>query len=240
MATENASVIPDNYPTKFQHEALKLVGELVKVTSSAFYLIDASMRHRDIVRFNLDPEVGKQYIKTFRPLDPLNPRQFDHTDDRVVTIDSLMPYQQLRQTIYYQDFMKPSNHRYVADMFFRCQGEVIAVVSLLRQEALGPYTKQELTLLRKLQPFLEFSLNSVYQPSRVAQRQSLQQRYQLTPRELDVLERAVAGSTNKEIASDLALGLATVKTHLLHVFRKTGVSSRAELIAKAVAEFPEG
>jgi DNA-binding NarL/FixJ family response regulator len=37
------------------------------------------------------------------------------------------------------------------------------------------------------------------------------------------------GACNKTIARELNMGLATVKTHLLHLFRKFDVSSRTAL-----------
>ncbi len=53
----------------------------------------------------------------------------------------------------------------------------------------------------------------------------------LTPREYDVLMRALGGKTNKSIAADLMISENTVKTHLRNIFRKYEVSSRSELIS---------
>jgi ATP/maltotriose-dependent transcriptional regulator MalT len=53
----------------------------------------------------------------------------------------------------------------------------------------------------------------------------------LTPTELDVVRLVSEGHSNPEIAEKLFLARSTVKTHLLHVFAKLGVSSRAELAA---------
>lgn len=41
------------------------------------------------------------------------------------------------------------------------------------------------------------------------------------------------GLTNPQIAGRLFVSAQTVKTHMKHVFRKVGVSSRAELAAQA-------
>jgi two-component system NarL family response regulator len=49
---------------------------------------------------------------------------------------------------------------------------------------------------------------------------------QLTGRELDVLERIVRGRSNKEIASDLSISEATVKTHINNLLSKLGVDDR--------------
>lgn len=55
----------------------------------------------------------------------------------------------------------------------------------------------------------------------------------LSQRELEVLELVAAGTTNREIAARLFISEATVKTHLLHVYRKLGVSDRAAAVAAA-------
>lgn len=59
-------------------------------------------------------------------------------------------------------------------------------------------------------------------------------RPQLSPRERDVLRRVAAGRSNPEIARDLFIGEATVKTHLLHVFEKLGVSDRTRAVTLAL------
>jgi LuxR family maltose regulon positive regulatory protein len=48
----------------------------------------------------------------------------------------------------------------------------------------------------------------------------------LSPRELEVLQEMAVGITNREIADKLCISQATVKTHILNVFGKLGVSSR--------------
>ena len=56
----------------------------------------------------------------------------------------------------------------------------------------------------------------------------------LTARELDVLERIVAGRANKEIASDLSISEATVKTHVNNLLSKLGVSDRTNAATMAI------
>ena len=55
----------------------------------------------------------------------------------------------------------------------------------------------------------------------------------LTRRELDVVRHIAAGRSNAEIAATLFVSEATVKTHINHVFAKTGVRDRAQLVAYA-------
>lgn len=53
----------------------------------------------------------------------------------------------------------------------------------------------------------------------------------LTPSERRVLSRIVAGETVREAAASLTIGDATVRTHLLRIFDKTGVHRQSELVA---------
>ncbi|HET9102175.1 MAG TPA: response regulator transcription factor [Solirubrobacteraceae bacterium] len=55
----------------------------------------------------------------------------------------------------------------------------------------------------------------------------------LSPRELEVLKLIALGHTNSEIASALFLSVRTVESHRSHIQQKTGVTTRAELVAYA-------
>ena len=56
----------------------------------------------------------------------------------------------------------------------------------------------------------------------------------LTPRQRDVLGELAAGKSNKQIARSLGLAEPTVKMHLAHIGRKLGVTSRTQLLARAL------
>ena len=55
----------------------------------------------------------------------------------------------------------------------------------------------------------------------------------LSGRELEVLELVASGTTNREAAARLVISEATVKTHLLNIYAKLGVSDRAAAVAEA-------
>jgi len=56
----------------------------------------------------------------------------------------------------------------------------------------------------------------------------------LTARELEVLRAVAAGQTDKEIALQLSLTEATVKSLIRTVFNKMGTTNRAQAVAKAM------
>jgi DNA-binding NarL/FixJ family response regulator len=55
----------------------------------------------------------------------------------------------------------------------------------------------------------------------------------LTPREAEVLAHIAAGESNAEIAAALFVSEATVKTHINHIFSKTSLRDRAQLVGYA-------
>lgn len=56
----------------------------------------------------------------------------------------------------------------------------------------------------------------------------------LSEREVEVLELVSKGASNKEIARQLRLSEATVKSHLLHIFAKLGVNDRTQAVTRAL------
>ncbi len=56
----------------------------------------------------------------------------------------------------------------------------------------------------------------------------------LSSRELEVLQLVAEGHSNKEIGDRLHISQATVKSHLIHIFDKLGVSDRTAAVTSAL------
>jgi two-component system response regulator DegU len=58
----------------------------------------------------------------------------------------------------------------------------------------------------------------------------------LTKRELEVLEKIVSGLIDKEIAGNLHISEHTVRSHIKNIYRKMGVSTKAQAAVKALTK----
>ena len=63
-----------------------------------------------------------------------------------------------------------------------------------------------------------------------AYRKSLKDRYELSDRELEVLELLARGDSNNVIAERLHISINTVKSHIKRIYAKLTVSSRLQLM----------
>lgn len=62
--------------------------------------------------------------------------------------------------------------------------------------------------------------------------QAFLSRYGITDREREIILKVIEGKSNADIASELFISLATVKTHLHNIYTKIGVESRFDLLAR--------
>ena len=55
----------------------------------------------------------------------------------------------------------------------------------------------------------------------------------LSAREIEILQALKTGASNRQIADTLFISLATVKTHLIHIYEKLGVDNRTAAVQQA-------
>nr|WP_294488245.1 LuxR C-terminal-related transcriptional regulator [uncultured Anaerosporobacter sp.] len=61
-------------------------------------------------------------------------------------------------------------------------------------------------------------------------------RFNLTPRETQVLKNMLAGKDNYQISDEMMISIFTIKKHIMNIYRKLEISSRTQLFKK-VKEF---
>lgn len=91
----------------------------------------------------------------------------------------------------------------------------------IRSVARGETLLAPVITRRLIEDFVGRPLSGADRPKRLAE---------LTDRELNVLTRIAHGRSNAEIAADLFLSEATVKTHVTRVLQKIGVRDRVQAV----------
>jgi DNA-binding NarL/FixJ family response regulator len=98
-------------------------------------------------------------------------------------------------------------------------------------DELGYLVDAALKGVQYVAPALHAALSGALKPPPLADREDAL----LTSREREVLVLLAEGRTNREIARALSVTLATVKSHLVHLYAKLDASNRNQALGRAVS-----
>ncbi|KAF1068072.1 MAG: putative HTH-type transcriptional regulator YhjB [Pseudomonas citronellolis] len=199
--------------------------QLVPAARAAFYRIDADLRPCDFQLRAMGARMHADYLDHYAGLDPLRPGACLATGLPVVPLALGMARQPLENRATYQAFLQQHGVIDVVEIIASDHARPLAGLSLLRRVGEAPFSSAELQRLHALQGLLELAALGLPQPG-------VETLPGLTAREREIALLLRDGASNKALARHLGIGLPTVKTHLLHLFRKLGVSSRTELVGK--------
>ncbi|AVU74718.1 MULTISPECIES: helix-turn-helix transcriptional regulator [Pseudomonas] len=197
--------------------------QLVPASRAAFYCVDRQLQAHDFSLHGMSGEMHRDYLDNYRQFDPLQPRNYVSSDLAVVPLGLAMARQPIRDSHRYRHFLQRYDVVDVVEVFAHWGSRPQAAISLLRTAEQGVFTSEQLTQLAALQALLQLAVANL-----PPQDDSLSS---LTPKERQIALLLRQGVSNKELARELDVGLPTVKTHLINLFRKTGVSNRTELVS---------
>ncbi|MCA3844683.1 MAG: response regulator transcription factor [Burkholderia sp.] len=201
-----------------------------------FYRLDQSGEPADFELFGMPESMHRTYVARYRMLDPLHPSRCAAGECAVVTLASQLPDERRDASAYWTRFLRRHDVADVVEIWLRDAGRTIGAFSLLRfgagdatgNRTAGRFAPGEIDALARLQPVVEAALSPLLLARRGIHRIGCEER--LTYREEQIARLVRDGRSNKEIARDLALGQPTIKTHLMRMYRKLGVSNRTELV----------
>ncbi|CAI9420355.1 MULTISPECIES: helix-turn-helix transcriptional regulator [Pseudomonas] len=201
--------------------------QVVPASLCVFYRIDEDCRAHDFQLLRMPAGMHRDYLRHYRDYDPLQPRHCLANASPVVPLRQGIAHQPAEDSALYQGFLRRHGICDVVEVLAHAHQRPVAALSLLRDARLGAFSDQELRQLRALHGLMELAAQACATPTATAER--LQG---LTPREREIALLLRDGVSNKCLAQCLGLGLPTVKTHLLNLFRKTGARSRTELVKR--------
>ncbi|WP_411190518.1 helix-turn-helix transcriptional regulator [Paraburkholderia sp. B3] len=204
------------------------LAQLVRPSATVFYRIGEDQEPSGFELFGMAEAMHRTWLRRYCPLDPMHPSRFAAQPANVLTLDSELPATVRGGSIYWQRFLNAYQVVDVMEVLLRDGARPAAAFSLLRMAPAEPFTVDDLGRARAVQPLLEAALIPAVRDERLLHVAADGPR--LTHREQQIAQLVRDGHANKAIARALDLSQPTVKTHLLRMYRKLGVSSRTELI----------
>lgn len=131
--------------------------------------------------------------------------------------------------IRYRSFLDDHSFHDEIDLFFFHKNSPFVILAVLGNMEFRFESEWMAGFHKFVSRFLELHPNS----RQKRRRSVLEDDFELTHREMDVVELILAGASNRDIAERLGIGLATTKTHVARALDKVGVRSRSELSAVA-------
>ncbi len=92
------------------------------------------------------------------------------------------------------------------------------------------FSERQRVLLTLLRPHVEHAYRAWQRPQGATPR--------LTSRQLELVHHLARGLTNRQIARELGLSEATVRTHLFNIYERLGVSSRTAAVMRVLDQSP--
>ncbi|SDB94603.1 response regulator transcription factor [Acinetobacter boissieri] len=132
----------------------------------------------------------------------------------------------------YQSFLKNIHVIDNVELVFKTSNQTIKGISLIRGENERHFSDHELMTIQSCHAIAKHSLDCIRlepQPQNIGLNSPTDC---LTNKEKKVLSLLLEGKKNQDIANLLFISLATVKTHIQHIFKKMFVKSKFELMSK--------
>ncbi|MFL9867568.1 LuxR C-terminal-related transcriptional regulator [Paraburkholderia fungorum] len=226
--------------------AVSALAQLVRPSATVFYWVGADNEPSGFELFGMTETMHRTYLQRYCTLDPMHPSRFSTQTGSVLTLAGALPETVRGGSVYWRRFLNPHQVVDVMEVLLRDNTPITqggqstrpaAAFSLLRMAPAEAFSVNDEQHARAVQPLLEAALMPALRDQRAMRTHARHGtevendvRPSLTHREQQIARLVRNGFSNKEIARELALAQPTVKTHLLRMFRKLGVSSRTEMI----------
>ncbi|MBR0798966.1 response regulator transcription factor [Bradyrhizobium jicamae] len=204
-------------------QAIQFARGILEGSATAFYEVDGNLTlNRFVLSSNVPPNFHDQYLAGMNRLDPLHPRSA--RNQPIARLSVALDQCASQEAATYRAFAGQCGVADMIEFFFRRNERIVAGMSVLWAPGCR-IPDGSMNIAEKIHDYLEFNLTSRLSSA------SDESRYGLTAREMEVVELLCCGRTNREIGECLNIGLATVKTHLIHIFEKLGVETRSAVVA---------
>lgn len=214
----------------FIDETLRLMIDALDAHRVAFYGVDRNSNLRDFVVQGVPHAFHEEYLNRMVEFDPLHIRRVAGHTGPLVRWDEAAHYASPEHVSIYARFLSRYGVVDSLELLFRDRSTIVAGLNVAWTERDPPPSAKVLQLAAQLQRYVEFSLAERLRAARSSWVDAARA-YGLTSRECEVAQLVCKGRTNHAVAVCLGIAESTVKTHLVRIFDKCRVDSRAGLVA---------
>lgn len=195
----------------------------------------------DPVAINIDPGNIQCYCSYFQYHNPITGKVRDM--GRAVRINEVLPQRELMRTEFYHDFLARGGLYYGLNLYVRDAQQNFVDIRIWRSRRRANFARLDVQLLELIKPHFRNAMANILaeRRSRAAMDdpgkgrpgcavERLQARFGLSPRQLQVAAGIADGKTDQQIAAELAISFSTIRTHVNHLFERTGARNRAALV----------
>ncbi|QAT42773.1 response regulator transcription factor [Aminipila luticellarii] len=206
---------------------------LIPYTGASFYLGDAASSTSPLVHpVGIDIPDGKfeEYEQYYYKMGYAS-RFYPLVSSIILRQEDIASDEQRKFSEYYNQYLKGID--YTLDTYFANLSGILGEVALSRKKELGPFKERELFIMKILEPHITnrlYLMKLANKNNNPLNNDALQNEYNLTYREMQILNLVLQGKRNIEIADSFDLSESTVKKHLSNVFHKCKVKNRLQLI----------
>lgn len=222
-------------PDSFIESTLSFISNLAGARHLVFFWLDSAMSPVNCRTSYISSEY-QEFMGRITPAGPVSPKVLVTSGQAIKCLNSYDDGRSENCHRGYANFLSRYGFVDEVNLILRCQGDILAGIAAFRhidEMAVGvPADFSKVApVLEKSIPYIEFNLSRHLGISSEMLHMEIMRKYGLTVREAEIAELIGAGRTNSEIATCLSVSLATVKSHVINLFRKVGVENRSSLVA---------
>jgi len=210
--------------------------DLMRADQFASFVWDPVRRtFGDRVFLNMDPANVDTYDAYYQFHDPITLEMKKRV--RATHVNEVLEQPALERTEFFNDFLARDGLHFGMNYHGHDGVRHVGDLRIWRRRGKANFDRSEVALLDLIGPAFTSAMRTAH---RFAHRRGGDDRatriavaaahYRLTPRETQVAQALAAGGSDATIAEACAMSVSTLRTHLTHMFAKTGCRSRAALL----------
>ena len=193
-------------------------------------------RYDEGVYLNMDDRNISRYLDYFQYRDPITHKLAQR---RVATrIEEIMPPKSLHKTEFFNDFLLADGLYHGINLHLYQANQNVGDLRIWRKRSRDGFDESANVLLEHLKPHLVQAIHNIRRlrqlhthaaVTKEDKSHNLRYKFSLTAREAEIARLLLDGEGDDAIANSLHISVATVRTHVKHIFSKTGVRNRGKL-----------